>query len=145
LRQEPLRFTITSGGRRYPQQLDESVLAHLVTQASYDPQRYGRLPALLHAAATDDTAPILGIARREYLLSLRPNRARDSIMARTAVLCGEAALPYDPAASTNARIARLNRALAAASPIGPFAAGAWIEGLGMPAFNCLAWPPRSVA
>jgi pimeloyl-ACP methyl ester carboxylesterase len=143
LSRHALSFMVTRGGRRYPQRLDESVLAHLVMQAPYDPRRYGRLPALLHAAAGGDTAPLVRDADREYQTSLRAGSARDSIRARTAILCGEAAVPYDPAAPTSARIARLNRALAAASPIGPFAAGSWIEGLGMPAFNCLAWPRRS--
>jgi pimeloyl-ACP methyl ester carboxylesterase len=143
LARRPLHFVMTRDGRGYRQAFDDSVLAFVMTQASYHPEYWRFLPRVLHEAVNGDPQALVRVAKREYGL-FRSVRG-STFMLRHAVMCEDAALPYDRAAPPPARIERLKAELKAIGSIGPFTAGGWSKGIALPAISCLGWPATRAA
>jgi pimeloyl-ACP methyl ester carboxylesterase len=144
LRRDPLPFEVTDGVERYPQRLDEGVLAYVAFLSAYNRKLYGRLPGVLDSAVNGDERALVRLAQRALVasLSLQALEGRDDVVLRYAVECWESPMPYDTEAAETQRRAQFFYALERAGRAGPFSMEGWSNGPGSDPLSCLGWPPH---
>ncbi len=139
---QPLRGQVLlPSGKTVAKQVDGLTFLSAVLDADLNPGLAAELPAVVRAARTGNTQPLLRLVFLHDLTSSTPS-AELSFALNAATVCHDGPFPWSPDTAPADRQAILQAAVAAlpAGTFGPF--GSWAYRFGTADF-CLGWPSPS--
>ncbi|MFC5749634.1 alpha/beta fold hydrolase [Actinomadura rugatobispora] len=147
LRDRPIPYEVTVGGRPRTVRLDEAALAAVVYGASAASEvgRWGALPKVVREALRGRPGRLVGLARQDLLRTADlPQAGRAySLGAGLSVICNDYPKAFDMRAPFRVRERQYvqRRDALPARAFEPFSAAGWTDGYSEPDW-CLRWPDR---
>lgn len=145
LRKRPIPYPVEIGGVARTATLDEAALANVMYNASNlgKWERWGQLPAVLHAAAAGSTGRLVELARAELLDDYPVPGPESGVSAAQAfaVMCNDYPTAYDRKAPVGVREAqyRSRRSALDPRPFAPFTAAGWTDSMDEGTDTCIRW------